>query len=182
MLLISDLDFSPHELSILDQIYSDSRQHGSRLESHFEVVWIPIADPSVRGKEAMQEQFESLQSSMPWYTVHHPHLIEKAVIKFIKEVWHFKNTPILVVLDPQGKVVCPNAIHMMWIWGSSAFPFTSTREETLWKEETWRLELLVDGIDPVILNWVNFRFSFILPSNKTKSPLIRNGIILFSSD
>jgi len=59
------------------------------------------------------------------------------------------------VLDPQGKVVCPNALHMMWIWGSSAFPFTSLREESLWKDETWRLELLVDGIDPVILNWVN---------------------------
>jgi hypothetical protein len=70
-------------------------------------------------------------------------------------VWHFRNKPILVVLDPQGKVVSPNALHMMWIWGSNAFPFTSLREESLWREETWRLELLVDGIDPVILNWVS---------------------------
>jgi len=60
-----------------------------------------------------------------------------------------------VVLDPQGKVVCPNALYMMWIWESNAFPFTSLREESLWRDETWRLELLVDGIDPVILNWVN---------------------------
>ena len=30
-----------------------------------------------------------------------------------KEVWHFRNKPILVVLDPQGKAVSPNAIHMM---------------------------------------------------------------------
>ncbi|KAI7741937.1 hypothetical protein M8C21_024316 [Ambrosia artemisiifolia] len=43
---------------------------------------------------------------------------------------------------------------MMWIWGSIAFPFTIAREEALWKDETWRLELLVSGMDPTILNWV----------------------------
>ncbi|KAK7827954.1 protein sieve element occlusion b [Quercus suber] len=31
---------------------------------------------------------------------------------------------------------------MMWIWGSHAFPFTTLREEALWREEAWRLELL----------------------------------------
>ncbi|KAJ0051633.1 hypothetical protein Pint_02861 [Pistacia integerrima] len=154
LLLISGLDFSHEELSILEQIYSESRQQAGRLESQFEVVWIPIVDRSIEWNEAMQKQFEILQASMSWYTVHHPTLIEKAVIKFIKEVWHFKNRPILVVLDPQGRVVCPNAIHMMWIWGSNAFPFTSMREEALWKEEAWRLELLVDGIDPMVLNWI----------------------------
>jgi hypothetical protein len=145
---------SNDELSILEQIYNESRTHEARLDSQYEVVWVPIVDRSVQS-DAMKEKFESMQSSMPWFTVYHPSLIEKAVIRFMKEVWHFRNKPILVVLDPQGKVVSPNALHMMWIWGSSAFPFTSLREESLWRDETWRLELLVDGIDPVILNWVN---------------------------
>ena len=155
LLLISGLDISNDELSILEQIYNESRQHGTRLDSQYEVVWIPVVDHSVRWSDPMKDRFESIQSAMPWFTVYHPSLIEMAVIRFIKEVWHFRNRPILVVLDPQGKVVCPNALHMMWIWGSNAFPFTSSREESLWREETWRLELLVDGIDPVILNWVN---------------------------
>ncbi|RVW20647.1 Protein SIEVE ELEMENT OCCLUSION B [Vitis vinifera] len=129
LLLISDLDISQDELSILEQIYNESRVHATRMESQYE-------------------------ATMPWFSVHSPTLIDKAVIRFIKEVWHFRNKPILVVLDPQGKVVSPNAIHMMWIWGSNAFPFTSLREEALWKEETWKLELLVDGIDPTILNWI----------------------------
>ncbi|KAJ6965628.1 hypothetical protein NC652_003500 [Populus alba x Populus x berolinensis] len=146
---------STDELSILEQIYNESRHHGARLDSQYEVVWIPIVDRSVQWSDPMKGKFESMQSSMPWFTVYHPSLIEKAVMRFIKEVWHFRNKPILVVLDPQGKVVSPNALHMMWIWGSSAFPFTSLREESLWKDETWRLELLVDGIDPVILNWIN---------------------------
>ncbi|GLU02146.1 hypothetical protein SLE2022_194120 [Rubroshorea leprosula] len=153
LLLISSLDFSQDELQILIQIYNDSRLHSTRQESQYEMVWIPVVDRSIQWVDRMQVAFESLQATMPWYTVHHPTLIEKPVIRFIKEVWHFRKKPILVVLDPQGKVACPNAIHMMWIWGSSAFPFTTLREEMLWREEAWRLELLADGIDPMILNW-----------------------------
>ncbi|KAI9177381.1 hypothetical protein LWI28_014490 [Acer negundo] len=154
LLLISDLNISHDELSILEQIYTESRQHATRLVNQYEVVWIPVVDRSIPWDETMQNRFEYIQSQMPWYTVHHPTLIEKAVIRFTKEVWHFRNKPILVVLDPQGKVVSPNAIHMMWIWGSNAFPFTSLKEEALWKEESWRLELLIDGIDPELLKWI----------------------------
>lgn len=156
LLLISDLDISTDELSILEQIYTESRTHITRGESQYELVWMPIVDGNTPWTEAKQKQFESLQASMPWYTIHHPSLIDKAVVQFVKEVWSFGKKPILVVLDPQGRVACPNALHMMWIWGSAAFPFTTAREESLWKEELWRLELLVDGLDPQILNWVNF--------------------------
>ncbi|KAJ6371487.1 hypothetical protein OIU77_001901 [Salix suchowensis] len=155
LLLISGLAISNDELSILEQIYNESRNHETRRDSRYDVVWILIVNHSVQWTNRITEKFESLQIAMPWYTMYHPSLMEKAPIRFIREVWHFKNKPILVVLDPQGKVVCPNALHMMWIWGSNAFPFTSLREESLWIEETWRLELLVNGIDPVILKWID---------------------------
>ncbi|KAM7509859.1 hypothetical protein LguiB_008734 [Lonicera macranthoides] len=154
LLLISGLNMSRDELAILEQIYNESRIQATRMESLYEVVWMPIVDPSVQWTDQMQKQFEELQSTMPWYSVHHPSLIDRVVIKFVKERWHFRNKPILVVLDPQGRELSPNAIHMMWIWGSSAFPFTSLREEALWKEETWRLELLISGMDPTILTWI----------------------------
>ncbi|CAM8976588.1 unnamed protein product [Rhodiola kirilowii] len=151
LLLVSDLDISSEELSILEQIYVESRTRG---ESQFELVWMPIVDQNMPWTELKQKQFESLQATMPWYTVHHPSSIDKAVAQFVKEVWSFVKKPILVVLDPQGRVACPNALHMMWIWGSAAFPFTTAREEALWKEELWKLELLVDGLDPQILEWI----------------------------
>ncbi|KAK3413104.1 protein SIEVE ELEMENT OCCLUSION B [Eucalyptus grandis] len=155
LLLISGLDISQDELSILEQIHSESKAHASRHDIHqYELVWIPLVERAGELTGPMQTKFETLQSTMPWYTVYHPNLIHKAVIRFIKEKWHFRNKPILVVLDPQGKVVSPNAIHMMWIWGSNAFPFTTLREESLWRDEAWRLELLVDGIDQTILNWI----------------------------
>ena len=155
LLLISGLQISQDELSILEQIYRESRTLGVRMDTPYEVVWIPIVDHSLQGTDSIRKKFESLQSKMPWYTVHHPSVINRGVIKFVRQKWHFRNEPILVVLNPQGRVVSPNAIRMMRIWRSNAFPFTSFREEELWKEETWRLELLVDGIDQTILDWVS---------------------------
>lgn len=156
MLLISGLEMSPDELSILDEIYSESRMQGTRMEAPYEVVWMPIVDPSVQYNDAIDRKFEEMRNKMPWYSVYHPSIIDKAVVRSIGDRWHFRNKPILVVLDPQGRELSPNAIHMMWIWGTNAFPFTSNKEELLWRDETWRLELLVSGMDPTILNWVSY--------------------------
>ncbi|KAK6256379.1 hypothetical protein SCA6_017684 [Theobroma cacao] len=162
LLLISDLDILQDKIAILEQIYNESRSQPSRLESQYEFVWLPVLDPSVPLSEIKKDKFENLKALMTWYTLQHPSLIDRAVFKFIKEVWHFEKKPILVVLDPQGRVTCPNALYMMWIWGSLAFPFTTERETALWRAETWRLELLVGGIDPVILNWISEgRFIFL---------------------
>ncbi|XXG49464.1 hypothetical protein AAC387_Pa02g3643 [Persea americana] len=152
ILFISDLDVSHEELMVLVQIYNDT--HHGKLERNYEVVWLPVIDKSIKWTDPMEDMFLRLSSSMPWYSLHHPSLLEPAVIRYTREVWHFQKKPLLVVLDAQGRVVCPNAFHMMWIWGSLAFPFTSLREESLWKEETWRLEFLVDEIDPNILQWI----------------------------
>lgn len=88
------------------------------------------------------------------YTVDSPNLIERHVVEFMRERWHFMNKPILVVIDPQGNEASLNALHMIWIWGTEAFPFTRSREEELWRRETFSLNLIVDGIDSVIFNWV----------------------------
>ncbi|XP_042391063.1 protein SIEVE ELEMENT OCCLUSION B-like [Zingiber officinale] len=152
MLFISDLDISHEELFVLIQIYNDTHQH--RADRNYEVVWLPVTDRHFPWDNSKEETFNRLVSNMPWYSLYHPSLLEPAVVRYIREIWHFDKRPQLVVLDPQGKVVCPNALHMMWIWGSLAFPFTSNREEALWKDETWRLEFLVDEIDPVLLGWI----------------------------
>ncbi|KAH7670650.1 Sieve element occlusion C-terminal protein [Dioscorea alata] len=153
MLFITDLDISHEELFVLIQLYNDT--HQGKVERHYEIVWLPVIDRHVPWLQSREESFNRLASSMPWYSLVHPSLLDKAVVKYIRDVWHFDKKPLLVVLDPQGKLVCPNALHMMWIWGSLAFPFTSNREEALWKQEIWRLELLVDEIDPAILQWVS---------------------------
>ncbi|XP_021746370.1 protein SIEVE ELEMENT OCCLUSION B-like [Chenopodium quinoa] len=154
LLLISDLDLSLEELSILEQMYQESRQHPARMESQYEILWLPVIDSSAPWNDEKKRQFEALQSMMPWYTVHHLSLIDPVVLNYIKEVWHFDKKPMLVVLDPQGRITNPNALHMMWIWGSMAFPFTRAREEALWREEYWRLDLLADAIEPMMFQWI----------------------------
>ncbi|KAL2942972.1 Protein SIEVE ELEMENT OCCLUSION B [Bienertia sinuspersici] len=123
LLLVSGLDITHEELYILEQSYTESKLHA------YEIVWIPVIDRSIQWTDSMEVQLENLKASMPWYSVHHPNLIGSAVIKFLRDDWHFSGKPILVVMDPQGKVLSPNAIHMMWIWQSQAFPFTSIRDE-----------------------------------------------------
>ncbi|KAK3026052.1 hypothetical protein RJ639_042544 [Escallonia herrerae] len=140
LLYISDLDISPDELMIFTILYQDIHPDPS------------IVDRSTSWTDENQQKFEHIQNVMPWYSVWHPSLVDPAVIKYIKEVWHFSKKPIVVVLDPQGKVVNTNALHMMWIWGSMAFPFTSLREEALCKEETWSMEFLAGFVEPKLFD------------------------------
>ncbi|KAJ0007015.1 hypothetical protein Pint_28827 [Pistacia integerrima] len=89
---------SDEELFMVKKLYIESRQDPTMVESNCE-------------------------SRMPQYSVYDPSLFDPAVIMYIQEVWQFKE-PILIVLDPQGKEVNNNTHHMLWIWGSLAFPFT----------------------------------------------------------
>ncbi|PIA26868.1 hypothetical protein AQUCO_08600020v1 [Aquilegia coerulea] len=152
MLLLSDLDITEEELIILRQVYNDA--YLEKSERPYEMVWLPIVDNSTEWTDAKQERFNRLQSLMPWFSVHHPSLIDPNVIEFIKEQWHFDRKPLIVVLNPQGSLICPNAMHMIWIWGIASFPFSWKREEDLWNEEKWTIEFLVDGIDQSILTWL----------------------------
>jgi hypothetical protein len=168
LLLISDLDISLEEIMILDNSYKDARSRG---ETHYEMVWIPVVDKAT-WNEVNKQKFEYLQSSMPWHSVRDPFIIEPSVIKYIKEVWNYTKRAILVALDPQGRLSSQNALHMIWIWGNLAFPFTSEKEESLWKQEIWSLELLVDGIDPALLDWVRYSHIPFLSSYFTVSYLL----------
>nr|GMD63509.1 protein SIEVE ELEMENT OCCLUSION B-like [Ipomoea batatas] len=86
LLLLSDLDVSHEELLVLSHIYMESR---ARPELQYEIVWLPIIErAAVEWNEEREEKFKELQAMMPWYTLHHPSLLEPAVIKFFKEKMH----------------------------------------------------------------------------------------------
>ncbi|KAK9926763.1 hypothetical protein M0R45_023976 [Rubus argutus] len=151
LLLITDLSLSYEEIVILDHVYKEQQ---NRAEVEYEFVWLPIVDATV-WDDLKREKFEDLKSKMTWYAVHDPLIIEPPVIKFIRDYWHFDKKMIIVSLDPQGRVSSENAFHMLWIWGNVAFPFSDEREKTLWNAESWRLELVADGIDQEILKWID---------------------------
>ncbi|KAJ0551073.1 putative protein SIEVE ELEMENT OCCLUSION [Helianthus annuus] len=91
---------SRDELSILEQIYSESRIQGSRIDELYDLVWVPIVDPYIEYTDAMHTQFKDMKNSMQRYSVNHPSNIARSIKKSIRDRWHFRNKPILVVLDP----------------------------------------------------------------------------------
>ncbi|KAG8378326.1 hypothetical protein BUALT_Bualt08G0125800 [Buddleja alternifolia] len=154
LLLISGLfDSSSYELLILSELYKDIKQV-SGLKDDLEILWIPILENHPTRTDGMQRNYENCLAAIPWYSVRDPNLISQPVKRFVREQFYYRNSPIIVALDPQGKVSNHNAFDMMLVWGSFAFPFTKQKEEALWREESWKLDLIVDGIDPVILEWM----------------------------
>ncbi|KAM0979417.1 hypothetical protein ACFX13_015557 [Malus domestica] len=150
LLVITDLSLSNEEILVLDHIYKDQQK---RPEIECEFVWLPIVDTNV-WDEAKRFRFEDLKSRMQWYAVYDPLIIEPPVVKFVRNDWQFDKKMIVVALDPQGRVSSLNATHMLWIWGNVAYPFTDEREQVLWNAESWRLELVANGIDQSILEGI----------------------------
>ncbi|CAM8957988.1 unnamed protein product [Rhodiola kirilowii] len=140
VLLISGLDISSNVILFLKDIYVE-------YEGNCEFIWLPIhSGPWITSSE---EQYTKLLETMPWYTVHPPTFLTEETKRFIRDVWMFHKKPIAVVLNGNSNVVCPNAMHMMYIWGAEAFPFTRMRERTLWAAET-RLSSIVLDFDTKI--------------------------------
>eukprot|EP00268_Persea_americana_P010414 TRINITY_DN14231_c2_g1_i7.p1 TRINITY_DN14231_c2_g1~~TRINITY_DN14231_c2_g1_i7.p1 ORF type:complete len:370 (-),score=51.95 TRINITY_DN14231_c2_g1_i7:265-1374(-) len=151
ILFISNLDISlEHLLLIMQQTYD----HPHEEERSYEIVWIPIPNPIHSWDFGQQKAFYQMASSFPWYSICQPWLLSLAVVCYITEMWHFKGEPLMVVLDQQGRIICPNAIDMVLIWGDMAYPFSNSREEELWENASWTLELMMDNIDPVMSKWI----------------------------
>uniref|UniRef100_A0A7N0T0U2 Sieve element occlusion C-terminal domain-containing protein n=1 Tax=Kalanchoe fedtschenkoi TaxID=63787 RepID=A0A7N0T0U2_KALFE len=145
LLLISGLEISSNEILFLRDTYIESK---TSVQQDYEIVWVPIL--SGQWTTSSDEKYAKLLRMMSWYTVEHPNFISEKTKTFIIQVWKFKRRPIVVAIDQDGDVVCPNGIHKMYIWGSKAFPFTLLRERSLWNSAEARLDSLVFDFDPNI--------------------------------
>lgn len=151
--MVSRPELLPIEVLLL--LVQQMHDHPQRLklEGQYEVVWIPI--PSSEALTYNEEQcFEFFSKSLPWYTICQPRSISPIVVKFVQQERNFKEDPLMVVLDTQGKITNLNAFDMAIVWGAVAYPFSISREIELWKEETWNFQLLLHRIDPLVAKWV----------------------------
>ncbi|KAF5182806.1 Sieve element occlusion c [Thalictrum thalictroides] len=148
LLLISKPDILPLEdlIFLVQQTYR--LPHHDDLERSYEIVWVPITSSST-WTDTDTQVFYNLSNILPWYSLRQPWLLNSEVVKYIKQAWNFVDEPMMVVLDPRGAVSSPNAISMVFIWGSMAYPFSILREQQLWDEANWSLKLILDEIDPL---------------------------------
>ncbi|KAK7356609.1 hypothetical protein VNO80_15884 [Phaseolus coccineus] len=142
-LLISTLDITDEEISVLRPVYEYIKSN-----DQYKIVWIPIVE---EWTEKLNKRFEVLKSKMPWYAVQHYGTI--AGYKYIKEEWHFKKKPMVVVLNPQGKVQHANAFHLIHVYGMKAFPFTIGDQERIDREIHW-IGSVVGDSHPHISTWI----------------------------
>ena len=124
-----------------------------RLRESYKIVWIPLPS-SDTWTEAEESSFNFMSDSLPWNAVRKPRLLSSAVVKYIREQWNYKDEPIMVALDSKGKVTNYNALDMINIWGAQAYPFSASKEEELWQDQNLTMQLLLDGINPLLAYWV----------------------------
>jgi hypothetical protein len=121
LLLISGLDISMNDISIMKSIYDGILRRKGNESDTYKIVWIPVVEQWT--DDGLQKKFEMLRSIMPWYTVQY--FSPLAGIKFIKEEWYFENEPIVVKMNLQGDVLNENAFPMIREKGMRAFPFNT---------------------------------------------------------
>ncbi|GAU47934.1 hypothetical protein TSUD_14040 [Trifolium subterraneum] len=136
LVFISGLDSIRNEVRLLNSIYDGLQHDPSELKGYrkedFKILWIPIVDEWTLLHKA---EFDNLKLEMPWYVVEY--FKPLAGIRLIREDLNYKNKPIVPVLNPQGRVVNYNAMHMIFVWGIDAFPFRPTYDESLTQKWNW---------------------------------------------
>ncbi|MED6220176.1 hypothetical protein PIB30_042316 [Stylosanthes scabra] len=142
-LFISTLDITEEDISLLTPLHESIK-----TDEQYKIVWIPIVE---EWSEHLRKKFEVLKAKMEWYVVQNFGSI--AGYKYIKEEWHFNKRPMVVVLNPQGKVLHTNAFHLIQAYGMKAFPFTSVEEERIHKETHW-VGPVVGDIHSNIDTWI----------------------------
>ncbi|KAG6511661.1 protein SIEVE ELEMENT OCCLUSION C-like [Zingiber officinale] len=152
MLFISSLNIYPEKLLLVVQ-QSEKKIH-NRPEEEYEIVWIPAM---FSAQEVERRVYDQVVDILPWYSITEPSNLSSSVMKFIKEVWHFQGDSMMVALDHGGNVSSLDAFDMVAIWGSKAYPFTTSKERELWEEQRWTMELLLDNIDPLFSYWMEER-------------------------
>ncbi|VVA90981.1 unnamed protein product [Arabis nemorensis] len=154
LLLLSKPELLPIEplLFMLQQLYD--HPSNTTTEQNYEILWIPIPS-SQKWTDEEKGNFNFFSNSLPWISVRRPWLMSSTVLNFLRTEWPYRDgETMVVVMDPKGRVMNMNAMDMVLIWGIRAYPFSVSREDELWEEDGWSMQLLLEGIHPAFETWV----------------------------
>lgn len=149
ILIISGLDISEDDIRAFHKVYEDLKR-----DHKYEIVWIPIIPEPYHEED--RKRYDYLRSTMKWYSVQFTTKISG--MRYIEEKWQLREDPLVVVLNPQSKVVFTNAIHLIRVWGTEAIDFTHDRAKTLLRKNWPDSTLTKFTHQPRLQNWVRIRF------------------------
>ncbi|KAJ1392850.1 Sieve element occlusion, N-terminal [Sesbania bispinosa] len=153
LLLISNPQLLTMEQLFLLVHQTCDHPFNERLKDSYKIVWVPLPS-SDTWTDAEESSFNFLSDFLPWYAIQKPRLLSPAVVKYIREQWNYKDDPIMVTLDSNGKVTNFNALDMIKIWGAQAYPFSASKEAELWENQNLTMQLLLVDINPLLAYWV----------------------------
>ncbi|KAK9287141.1 hypothetical protein L1049_015552 [Liquidambar formosana] len=111
---------------------------------------------------ALKEQItgahgDNLETLKPLiYNKSNQHLIIDGSTKeqFVKEEWKFNKSPLMVLVDSKGMVRDPKNLHMIiWSWETMELSFTIRKDEDVWNNVSWNMDLLAGTVSTKIATW-----------------------------
>ncbi|KAK6134885.1 hypothetical protein DH2020_031369 [Rehmannia glutinosa] len=138
------------ELSVLSEMYLTTGQK----PKEYEIVWIPVIEEKSLANPEKKKLFKEVQNTMPWLSLRDLSLLDPAVVKYIKDDWQFQRRSMIKVVYQQGRLSKNHdAMHMVFIWGCLAEPFSRKKEKDLWEKENWSVDLLLNNIETSAIEW-----------------------------
>ncbi|KAK8468408.1 hypothetical protein PHAVU_006G021500 [Phaseolus vulgaris] len=135
LLFISGIDNIEYETQLLISIDGKLKEEPREVEGYmkddFSILWIPIV--SVWDEE-QRKKVENI-TEVGWYVVKEFNF--QTGIDLIKEVFNYKDNPIILLISPQGKVENPDAKQIISMWGIEGFPFRTSDHTRLTQQWNW---------------------------------------------
>ncbi|RDX72307.1 Protein SIEVE ELEMENT OCCLUSION A, partial [Mucuna pruriens] len=134
LLFISGLDSIDEETQLLKSINEKLKEKPTEVEGYrkedFKILWIPIVDD---WNEKHRKTLET--TKIAWYVVKHFNF--DTGIKLIREVFNYKEKPIIPLLSPEGKVENVDTKQILSVWGIDGFPFRTSDHTRLTQQWNW---------------------------------------------
>ena len=134
-MFISGLDNIDYEIQLLKSIDEKLKEDPKEVEGYrkedFKILWIPIVDD---GDDKQNKALENV-NKIGWYLVKEFNF--QTGVRLIKEVFNYKDSPIILLISPEGKVENPDAKQIISTWGIDGFPFRSSDHTRLTQQWNW---------------------------------------------
>ncbi|KAK7401162.1 hypothetical protein VNO78_12481 [Psophocarpus tetragonolobus] len=138
LLFISGLEDIEDEIKLLKSINEKLKEKPKEVEGYryedFKILWIPIVE---EWNEERRRRLQSIlqRNKFGWYVVKNFNF--ETGIRLIKEVFGYKEKPIIPLINPQGRVENIDTKQIISAWDIDGFPFRSSDHTRLTQQWNW---------------------------------------------
>ncbi|KAL2322223.1 hypothetical protein Fmac_026602 [Flemingia macrophylla] len=138
LLFISGVENIEEEAQLLKSISEKLKEKPREVEGYrkedFKILWIPIVDEwNEKHRKALETHLQ--RTKIGWYVV--KDFSFETGIKLIKEVFNYRDRPIIPLISPEGKVENSDTRQIMSMWGIDGFPFRTSDHNRLTQQWNW---------------------------------------------